>query len=109
MCSSPTAVMRPGLSPSRAAPIEMLVGQPPTYLAKLVMSSSRPPTCWPYRSTEDRPMQITSNVFAVAIRKDTSPQAGTLAISRSIQCMLASSAPAMSSMACTLAANGSNE
>ena len=109
MCSSPTAVIRPGLSPSRAVPIEMLVGQPPTYLAKLAMSSSRPPTCSPYRSTEERPMQITSSVLAIAMLAGRSDQAGTLAISRSIQCMLASSAPAMSSRPCTLAANGSNE
>ena len=29
-CSSPTAVIRPTFNPSRAAPIAMLVGDPPT-------------------------------------------------------------------------------
>lgn len=36
-------------------------------------------------------------------------QTGSLASSRSIRCMLASSAPAMSRLAWTLAANASNE
>ena len=46
-CSSPTPVMSPTFSPSRAAPIAMLVGEPPTDLAKLDTSSSREPICWP--------------------------------------------------------------
>ena len=47
MCSSPTRVMSPLFRPSRAVPMAMLVGQPPTALEKLAMSSRRPPTCAP--------------------------------------------------------------
>ena len=47
MCSSPTRVMRADLSPSRAVPVAMLVGEPPTYFWNDPMSSSRPPTCAP--------------------------------------------------------------
>ena len=35
------------LSAALLAPIAVLVGLPPTYLANAPMSSSRPPTCWP--------------------------------------------------------------
>ena len=35
------------LEPSLAVPMAILVGQPPTALEKLAMSSSRPPICWP--------------------------------------------------------------
>jgi hypothetical protein len=38
----------------------MLDGQPPTAFEKEAMSSSRPPTCWPYKSTEARPIVMTS-------------------------------------------------
>ena len=37
----------PTCSPSRAVPMAMLVGQPPTDLAKEAMSSSREPICLP--------------------------------------------------------------
>ena len=42
-----TAVGAALLSPSRAAPIAVLVGLPPTDLANVAMSSRRPPICWP--------------------------------------------------------------
>ncbi len=45
--SAPTRVISAAFSPSRAAPIAVLVGEPPTYLANEPMSSSRPPTCSP--------------------------------------------------------------
>jgi hypothetical protein len=38
----------------------MLDGHPPTAFEKEAMSSSRPPTCWPYKSTEARPIVMTS-------------------------------------------------
>ena len=47
MCSSPTRVISPDFSPSRAVPQAMLVGEPPMYLWKEAMSSSRPPTWAP--------------------------------------------------------------
>ena len=40
-------VIRPAFSPSRAAPIAMLVGEPPTDFAKLETSSRREPICCP--------------------------------------------------------------
>ena len=43
----PTAVITALFRPSRAAPMAMLAGQPPTDLAKLPMSSRREPICWP--------------------------------------------------------------
>ena len=47
MCSSPTRVITPDFRPSRAVPMAMLAGQPPTAFENVAMSSSRPPTCWP--------------------------------------------------------------
>jgi hypothetical protein len=47
ICSSPTRVIRPLLKPRRAVPMAMLVGQPPTALEKVAISSRRPPTCTP--------------------------------------------------------------
>lgn len=40
-------------SPSRAVPPAVSVGEPPIYLANDPMSSSRPPTFWPMRSTDE--------------------------------------------------------
>ena len=47
ICSAPTRVISADFKPSRAVPMAMLAGQPPTDLAKLPMSSSRLPICWP--------------------------------------------------------------
>ncbi len=47
ICSLPTRVINPALSPSRAQPIAMFVGEPPTALRNVSISSSRPPICWP--------------------------------------------------------------
>ena len=45
--SAPTRVISADFKPNRAAPMAVLVGLPPTYLANEAMSSSRPPTCSP--------------------------------------------------------------
>ena len=61
LCSSPTRVSMAGRRPRRAHPTAVFAGEPPRYLAKLNMSSRRPPVCSPYRSTAARPTQMTSN------------------------------------------------
>jgi hypothetical protein len=43
----------------------MFVGDPPMYFSKDPISSKRPPTCDPYKSTEERPMVIKSSVVIV--------------------------------------------
>ena len=65
MCSSPTRVITAARIPSRASPAAMLVGEPPMYFLNDAMSSSRPPTWAPYRSTELRPMVMASSVFVI--------------------------------------------
>jgi hypothetical protein len=47
ICSSPTRVNSADFRPSRAVPMAMLAGQPPTDFAKEPISSSREPICWP--------------------------------------------------------------
>src|SRR6202050_2741118 len=56
MGSSPTRLTSAALSPSRAAPIAMFAGHPPTALAKVATSSSGVPICCPERSTLTRPL-----------------------------------------------------
>ena len=60
ICSFPTRASMADFNPSRAVPIAVFDGLPPTYLAKLPISSRRPPTCWPYKSTPARPIQMRS-------------------------------------------------
>ena len=43
ICSSPTREIKALFNPSRAVPQAMFVGEPPMYLSKDPMSSSRPP------------------------------------------------------------------
>ena len=62
MCSSPTRVIRPLFSPSRAVPMAMLAGQPPTYLEKLAMSSSRAADLRAVEVDRRRPMVMTSSI-----------------------------------------------
>ena len=63
ICSSPTRVSMDERTPSRTRPAARFPDEPPRYLAKLCMSSRRPPTCCPYRSTAARPMQMTSRLL----------------------------------------------
>ncbi len=44
------------------SPTAVFVGLPPTYFANEAMSSSRPPTCSPYRSTLERPIVNSSSL-----------------------------------------------
>ena len=54
--STPKPVNSAVRSPNRRAPTLMFVGEPPTYAAKLVMSTNGAPTSLLYRSMDERPM-----------------------------------------------------
>ena len=77
MGSSPTRVITAARIPSRAMPAAMLVGEPPMYFLNDAMSSSRPPTWAPYRSTELRPMVMTSSGRVMASSRGNRERIGT--------------------------------
>ncbi len=80
ICSLPTRVSMAERVPRRARPAARLPDEPPRYLAKLCMSSSRPPNCSPYKSTAARPRQMTSSVLSVLTASNVRiPEPGVLA------------------------------
>src|SRR3990172_205697 len=65
--STPTAVSKAVFILSLCEPTAMLVGDPPTYAAKLLMSINAAPTSLAYKSMEERPMVRRSKVEAICI------------------------------------------
>src|SRR5688500_4628560 len=65
--SAPTAVRRAVFTFNLCEPTAMLVGDPPTYAAKLLMSTNAAPTSLAYRSMEERPMVRRSKVEVICI------------------------------------------
>ena len=71
--SFPTAVNNATCNPNRRAPTAIFVGEPPTYAAKLFIST-KGPTSFAYKSMEERPMVMRSNcVEALAAIAFTCP------------------------------------
>src|SRR5690606_6547557 len=62
--SSPRPVSSAEFTPRRRAPTDILVGEPPTYAAKLLISTNGVPTSLEYRSIELRPIFSNSYCFA---------------------------------------------
>src|SRR5439155_18346429 len=75
--SSPTAVKSAERRPSRRVPTLMLVGHPPTYAAKLLISTNGTPTSFEYRSIDDRPIVSTSYVSEATGQAPASVSAST--------------------------------
>src|SRR5919108_393324 len=63
--SAPTAVNRAVFRFSRCEPTAMLVGDPPTYAAKLLISTNAAPTSLEYKSMDERPMVSRSKVLVI--------------------------------------------
>ena len=54
--SSPSPVKTPVCKPNRFTPTLVFVGDPPTYAAKLSISTNSAPTSLAYKSIDERPI-----------------------------------------------------